>query len=60
MQNVINDQEKIIAELQHFKMETVNELKDLQSQVGFKTDQLNEWKQKYEVNNHYYYFFLSA
>lgn len=50
MQNIINDQEMIIDDLRHFKIKTIDELEDFKTQVILKTDQLNEWKHKYEVN----------
>lgn len=40
----------MILELEHLKNKTNEELDNYKAQVGFKTDQLNEWKQKYEVN----------
>lgn len=49
MQNIIKDQEIMIVELEHLKNNTIEELEDLKSLVGIKTDQMNEWKQKYEV-----------
>lgn len=56
MQNIINDQEMMIADLQHFKIKTIEELEDFKTQVVFKTDQLNEWKQKYEVKHKFSLF----
>lgn len=49
MQNIIKDQEIMIVELEHLKNKTIEELEDLKSVVGIKTDQINELKQKYEV-----------
>jgi len=49
LQITIRDQEITIAELERLKNESIEELEDLKSIVGYKTDQLNEWKQKYEV-----------
>jgi len=57
MQNMINNQEIIIMELEHSKSRAIEELEELKLKVNFKTDQLNEWKQKYEVKClHYQYF----
>jgi len=50
MQNTIKNQEIMIIELELLKNKTNEELEDLKTQVGFKTEKLNEWKQKYEVN----------
>lgn len=55
MQNIIKEQEMIITELNFTKNNILEELEDYKTQVGFKTDQLNEWKQKYEVNQFMYY-----
>lgn len=49
MQNTINDQEIRIMELEYSKNRAIEELEELKIKVEFKTDQLNEWKQKYEV-----------
>jgi len=49
MTNMIKNQEIIIMELEQLKNKTIEELEDQRSLVNFKTDQLNEWKQKYEV-----------
>lgn len=49
MQNMINNQEIIIMELEHSKSRAIEELEEYKIKVNFKTDQLNEWKQKYEV-----------
>lgn len=49
MQNIIKKQEIIIDELEYCNNKTKEEIDDLKTQVGFKADQLNEWKQKYEV-----------
>jgi len=37
-------------ELEHSTSRANEELKDLKIKVDYKTDQLNEWKHKYEVN----------
>lgn len=39
-----------IVELERINNITINELNDIKIQNNIKTDQLNEWKQKYEVN----------
>lgn len=39
----------VIIELEHIKQRTIDELDDFKKQNDIKTDQLNEWKQKYEV-----------
>lgn len=49
LQITIRDQEITIAKLERVKNESIKELEDLKSTVGYKTDQLNEWKQKYDV-----------
>ncbi|KAF0771228.1 protein Spindly [Aphis craccivora] len=49
MQNMINNQEIIIMELEHSKSRAIEELEEYKIKVDFKTDQLNEWKQKYET-----------
>lgn len=49
MDNLIKNQERIINELEYSKNRADEEIEDLKIQAGFKTDQLNEWKQKYEV-----------
>ncbi|XP_026805786.1 protein Spindly [Rhopalosiphum maidis] len=49
MQNIINNQEIIIMELEHSKSKAIEELEEFKVKVDFKTDQLNEWKQKYET-----------
>lgn len=49
MQNIIKDQEMMIVELEYLKSKTIEELEEFKAKDGFKTDQLNEWKQKYEV-----------
>lgn len=49
MQNIIRDQEMMILELENLKNRTIEELEEFKAKDGFKTDQLNEWKQKYEV-----------
>lgn len=36
-------------ELEHLKNRAIEELEEFKIKVDFKTDQLNEWKQKYEV-----------
>lgn len=46
----------LISELEYSKNNAIGELEDLKIQVGMKTDQLNEWKQKYEVNSLISYF----
>lgn len=51
MQNTIQDQELLIIKLEHLKSIAIEELEDFKTKVAFKTDQLNEWKQKYEVTN---------
>lgn len=50
MQDMIKDQEIMIIELESLRNKSVEELEELKSLVSFKTDQLNEWKYKYEVN----------
>lgn len=53
---MINKQEIIIMELEHSKSRAIEELEELKLKVDFKTDQFNEWKQKYEVKClHYEY-----
>jgi len=60
MENMINNQEIIIMELEHSKSKAIEELEELKIKVEFKTDQLNEWKQKYEVKClHYQYFYCT-
>ncbi|XP_025195335.1 protein Spindly [Melanaphis sacchari] len=49
MQNMINNQEIIIMELEHSKSRAIEELEEFKRKFDFKTDQLNEWKQKYET-----------
>jgi len=49
MQTIINNQEILIMELEHLKNRAIEELEEFKIKVDFKTDQLNEWKQKYEV-----------
>lgn len=49
MQITIRDQEERIAKLEYLQNENIEELEELKSMVGYKTDQLNEWKQKHEV-----------
>lgn len=56
MQNIINEQEIVILELNHIKSNTAKELEELKTQVGFKSDQLREWKQKYEVKFLFYQY----
>jgi len=58
MQNMINNQEIIIMELEHSKSRAIEELEELKIKVEFKTDQLNEWKQKYEVKCLHYQYFI--
>jgi len=57
MQNMINNQEILIMELEHSKNRAIEELDELKIKFEFKTDQLNEWKQKYEVKCSYYKLF---
>lgn len=40
----------VILELERIKNTAIDELDDIKTQNDIKTDQLNEWKQKYEVN----------
>lgn len=43
-------------ELERSKSRAIEESEELKLKVDFKTDQLNEWKQKYEVKClHYQY-----
>lgn len=41
----------MIIELEHIKQITIDELDDYKKQNYIKIDQLNEWKQKYEVTS---------
>lgn len=49
MQNIIKDQENFILEIDTLKIRAIEELEDVKAQLGFKNEQLNEWKEKYEV-----------
>ncbi|VVC25481.1 Hypothetical protein CINCED_3A012773 [Cinara cedri] len=49
LQSIIKNQEVVIIELEHIKQRTIEELDDFKKQNDIKTDQLNEWKQKYEA-----------
>ncbi|XP_050432814.1 protein Spindly [Adelges cooleyi] len=49
MQSVIKDQEVFIVELDSLKAKALEDLEDVKTQLGFKCDQLNEWKEKYEA-----------
>lgn len=40
----------VIFELERIKNTIIDELNDIKTQNDIKTNQLNEWKQKYEVN----------
>lgn len=49
MQNIIKNQQMVIVELELLKNKAIEELADFKIQFGYKTDQLNEYKQKIEV-----------
>ncbi|XP_050530918.1 protein Spindly-like isoform X2 [Daktulosphaira vitifoliae] len=49
MQNMIKDQENVILEIDTLKIKALEELENVKNQLGFKNNQLNEWKEKYEV-----------